>query len=192
LIRRGGDLQARLVGGYTPLHLAAAQGRSGVAAQLVTAGSAVDLIAAAGMGWQKQVERLLEEDAGRVQRSLSWGLTPLQMAARRGHEAVAEVLIEHGARLDLISARDLGWTARIPALLHGWPESVHTRGGMSGCFPLHHAAIKADADLVQLLIAHGADVNARDKASDCTPLTAARRSGHDEVAALLSRQGATV
>jgi uncharacterized damage-inducible protein DinB len=69
------------------------------------------------------------------------------------------------------------------------------RGGVSpltgGRTPLHSAAIVGALEVVQALVEHGADINARDPQFDATPLTWARFTGREHVAAWLVAHGAT-
>ena len=58
-----------------------------------------------------------------------------------------------------------------------------------GQTPLHKAARKGHKDIVELLIAKGANVNAADKYGE-TPLFWAARNGHKDVAELLRKHGA--
>jgi ankyrin repeat protein len=80
------------------------------------------------------------------------------------------------------AAKD-GDLAKVQALLEENPELVSSIDS-SGHTPLHWAAFRGHKDVAELLLAHGADVNA--KANDLhTPLHAAAAGGHTEVAALL-------
>ena len=54
-----------------------------------------------------------------------------------------------------------------------------------GATPLHIAAAKGLTDIVELLLSHGADVNA--KANGWTPLKAAIENNHPDVAKLLRK-----
>jgi ankyrin repeat protein len=55
---------------------------------------------------------------------------------------------------------------------------------------LHEAAIRGDAELVALLLEHGADATLRDRAFDATPAGWAEHGGFMELAELLrSREG---
>jgi len=55
--------------------------------------------------------------------------------------------------------------------------------------PLHWAAAMGRKEIVVLLIAKGADVNAKTKAGR-TPLHAAQKNGHTEIVELLRSHGA--
>jgi ankyrin repeat protein len=56
--------------------------------------------------------------------------------------------------------------------------------------PLHSAVAARNAEIVRLLIAAGADVNARQQ-DDFTPLMAARQNGDAEIEQMLLDAGAT-
>ena len=60
-----------------------------------------------------------------------------------------------------------------------------------GRTPLHHASTNGHKKIVELLIAKGADVNAKSKYTG-TPLRAAAEKGHKEIAELLIAEGANV
>lgn len=88
------------------------------------------------------------------------GETPLMMAALRGDEAVARLLLERGA-----AAHRTGWS------------------------PLHYAASGGHVALVRLFLARGAPVDARSPRGD-TPLMMAARYGGSDAAAVLLEAGA--
>jgi ankyrin repeat protein len=60
-----------------------------------------------------------------------------------------------------------------------------------GITPLHWACVNGHRDIVQLLIEHGAPVNATNEVED-TPLHWAALGGHKEIAAHLIKKGALV
>ena len=62
----------------------------------------------------------------------------------------------------------------------------------AGWTPLHRAAIKGHTQIIQLLIANGADVNAKHDAFGTTPLHYAAEEGHKKIAELLITKGANV
>ena len=59
----------------------------------------------------------------------------------------------------------------------------------SGGTPIYHAAAWGRTSVVELLIARGADVNAKSK-SGVTPLAAAEKNGFAETAKVLRQHGA--
>jgi len=72
-------------------------------------------------------------------------------------EETARFLLAHGVKLTPNVAARLGWIDELRELLAVDPALVHARGG-DGQQPLHEAATVAIADL---LLEHGADVDAR-------------------------------
>jgi len=94
----------------------------------------------------------------------SHGLTPLVRAARRGHYAAAEALLDGGADPNLF-------------------DSIWTRPGWS---PLMNAVHKSQPRIVRLLIDRGADVNAR-TTDGTSPLALSENA---EIDAMLRSAGA--
>ena len=60
----------------------------------------------------------------------------------------------------------------------------------SGATPLHNAALGGNAEVVKLLLDHGAQMDARDQESGATPLAYAASLGRAEVVDLLLARGA--
>jgi len=87
------------------------------------------------------------------------------------------------------AARD-GDLAQVRALLKHNPDLVSTRDS-TGRTPLHFAAYEGHEDVVELLLAHGADVNAKADNGE-TPLHFAARKGYTNVVKLLWLHGADV
>lgn len=71
------------------------------------------LHAAAKGGCAPLVKMLLERRAGSIDRRDAWDETPLHLAARAGNTDVCEVLLDYGARIDVVNAQD--WTALVVA-----------------------------------------------------------------------------
>jgi ankyrin repeat protein len=108
LIAAGADPSA-LVGHWTPLLWAAANGRVDSADVLVKAGARVDgedkygstpLMYAAGSGHAAMIDALLDAGAD-VHHANHVGNTALYEAARNGHLAAARALVEAGAVVDV-------------------------------------------------------------------------------------------
>jgi cytohesin len=68
---------------------------------------------------------------------------------------------------------------------------VNVKGGRMVGTPLHYAALEAHKEIIELLIAKGADVNAKDKHGRIS-LHLAALGGHKEIAELLIAKGADV
>ena len=106
---------------------------------------------------------LLEFGADPNRKSGWWagGFHPLYGAS----EASAEHLLKAGATIDACAAAHLGRVDVLEQLISEDPARVHERGG-DGQTPLHFASTRAVADF---LLAHGADLDARDVDHRSTP-----------------------
>jgi uncharacterized protein len=92
-----------------------------------------------------------------------------------------------GTLFDAASAGDIDEVTRL--LTAG--ADVNAREGRDGATPLHAAALASQPAMAEVLIAHGADVNALN-VGGFTPLHAAAYSGSVPVAELLLDKGAVV
>ena len=128
--------------------------------------------------------------AGMLDATLLCGATPLQLAVAARQPASAEWLVRAGAALDVLSAWDLGWRDRVPALLEAAPDLANRRGGALRTTPLHEAVARGDMQLARVLLAAQPDLTARDAEYHATPLGWARHFGRDELIAALERAGA--
>ena len=181
-------------GGWTPLHLAVAEG-------------------------QEQIVRLLVAAGADLTSRTDFNRTPLHLALQLRPEMVP-VLRELGAQVDAPSAAYLGDVDELARRLDdgtdpgdrvsgvdllSWAafggasataELLLERGADPDTGALHFAAGGARLALVQLLLGAGADVNRRDPATGRTPLHAAIGAGPDgdapEVVRVLLAAGADV
>ncbi|HTH49383.1 MAG TPA: ankyrin repeat domain-containing protein [Candidatus Limnocylindria bacterium] len=78
---------------------------------------------------------------------------------------LAAYAIERGATVDAHAAARLGLMPRLRELVAANPALVHARGG-DGQTPLHFAGT---VEVAEFLLAHGADLNARDVDHESTP-----------------------
>ena len=186
LLDRGADIEARDASGATPLHTAALYGDISVSGALLTRGA--DINARAG-----------GEEFDHSDYDLG---TPLHLAARQSEHlytdirgtlldlypiviefkpVVVETLLARGARTDLED--DRGYTP-----LH-WAVEVDIDGNSPHTEVKRHAALKT----TELLIKHGADVNATSSKGIYTPLHAATGSEAGvEIVTLLLNHGADI
>ncbi|MFL5386224.1 MAG: ankyrin repeat domain-containing protein [Longimicrobiaceae bacterium] len=143
----------------------------------------------AGEGDLAMVDALLEAGADPNRKSDWWAGPFHPLHAATG--AVADRLIEAGAVPDACAAANLDRADLLRRILDAEPARVHERGG-DGQTPLHFARSPEVADL---LLARGADVDARDVDHRSTPaqwmLDRARGAGRYELARHLVTRGAS-
>ncbi len=135
------------------------------------------LNAAARNGQLKVVKFLLDNKANIETRDGST-LTPLLSAARAGSKEIVELLLDRGANVNAVS------TANINHQFSSWynPE---------GFSALHYAVSSGNKGMSEVLLAHGAKVDAKD-VSGSTALMLAARSGFKTIAEMLIAHGADV
>jgi ankyrin repeat protein len=116
-------------------------------------------------------------------------------ALYRGHPRIAELLAESLPELDLFEAAALSRPARVRALLT-MDAALARAVTADGFTALHYPAFfggAAAAEVAELLLGAGADVNARSTNDlDVLPLHSACAGNHDEVVAVLIAAGADV
>src|SRR5690606_15798780 len=154
---------------------------------LLSRDAALDIFAAASLGFREYLRKTLARQPKLVYARLPFGATPLHMAAESGRGDMAEFLVEQGAPLDLVGAAELGWTDRVRELLEKQPAVVNAKSGSFGFTALHSATSKGHRDLARLLLAGGAEVNATDDMYQKTPLGEALFYGNEAMVRLLHR-----
>ena len=165
--------------GQTALMWAVAEGHATVVAPLVAAGANVDarsdggftpLAFAVRAGHGDSVAALVKAGAD-VDLALPDGTSPLHLAVINAHYDVALQLLEQGADP---AAAEPGWT---PLHQIVWTRRPNRHYNNPAAFP---TGTVTDLELTRALVAHGADVNARQ--------TAEPRDGYRN---MLNRSGAT-
>ncbi|MBT4503360.1 MAG: sigma-70 family RNA polymerase sigma factor [Gemmatimonadetes bacterium] len=136
---------------------------------LIRHGAVLDACSAAALGFDAELQHMLEEDPERVHSTNPWDYTPLHWAAERGYLPTAQLLLDSGA--DMAATCGIGATP-----LHRAIQDF-TRGRNGD-----------NLEMVELLIERGTNVNAKDYYGN-TPLRWAKRSGDDEIVSLLKRHG---
>ena len=118
------------------------------------------LLAAVRRGDAETVVRLLDQDPGLVNAQSERGETPVLLAVYHRRPALVDVLVSRGASLDVFEAAARGDAARVRECLDRVPERIGQRSG-DGWTALHLAAHFDRDEAVALLLARGADANAR-------------------------------
>jgi hypothetical protein len=121
---------------------------------------------AAPSPWERLLGEAMETRAQMWQRQISW-------AAEHGFTERLDLLARHGVDVS-------GVDVVVPAL----PDDPNTRDD-DGATPLHHAAWGGDVDLIERLLAAGADPTATDTRFGTTPLGWAEHAYQTEAADLL-------
>jgi ankyrin repeat protein len=139
---------------------------------------------AAGRQDRPMIQALLEFGADPNTRSHWWagGFSPLSQA----NPETAQLLIAHGATVDIHDAAHLDMPDRVRELLALDPALVNARGG-DGQSPLHFAR---SVEVAALLVDHGADLEMRDLDHGSTAAQTVVANRPDVCRYLLSR-GAT-
>jgi ankyrin repeat protein len=142
-------------------------------------------------GDEATVTALVEEHPEFVEAHVSRNLKPVLLAAYYRQPVVVEALLAHGASLDACSCAVLGWVERLRQIVSadrtrltthspdGWTllhlavrfdqstaagallslgADLHDTSNDKGMAPIHYAGSR---EMMELLLAHGADINAR-------------------------------
>ena len=137
-----------------------------LAAKLATLGIPLDVFEAASTGDEARLHAILSENASAVQEFSSDGWTALHLAAAFGTPLSVGALIFRGARVDAVS------------------QNAQQNQ------PLHAAlALGKNPSTIELLVSHGADVNAT-QAGSFTPIFSAAAANRIDLAEMLMEHGA--
>ena len=142
-------------------------GKEDVVRELLKSGIELNIFEAAATGQADRVRTLLKADPTLVNAYGADGFFPLGLAVFFGHDETVSVLLAAGADVNLQSREFMKVSA------------------------LHSAAARYRLDFAKLLLAHGANPNARAEAG-FTPLHAAAITGQRELAQLLLEHGADI
>lgn len=154
-----------------------------------------EVFAAVGLGDRDRLKALLEERPDLVNARNEAGDSLLLAAAYSGRKDLFELLLEKGAGVNVFEASALGLSDRVGEFLGADPSLANTYSH-DGWTPLHLASFFGRKDVASVLLAHGADVNARSRstrfAKENTPLHAAAANRQVALAELLLAHGADV
>ena len=183
-IAAGAGVNAKDAWGATPLHNAAFAGDKELAELLIAKGADVNTKDYAG---RTPLDRAIDRKrTGRLSRHI-WRLSQTaDLLRKHGGQTAKELppatLLEAVDEVDLQGIKDF--------LAKG--VDVNAKDGTLA--PLHLAAFRGYTEVVELLVAAGADVNAKiqERFFGGTPLTRAAYGGHKEIVELLISNGADV
>ncbi|HET6351814.1 MAG TPA: ankyrin repeat domain-containing protein [Coriobacteriia bacterium] len=201
------DVETRWEDKMTVLHLAAALDHPDIVQALVEGGLSVEAKALEGMtpllvaavnDRRAAVERLLDLHANIEAVDIEQGASALNFAAFYGYNELARLLLGRGANPNhmnylgtppLQTAVAQGNIDLVRTLLDNGARTSLCSGGLTLVFI---ASQEGHADIVRLLVEHGADPNARRPAEFdyFGPLHAAVRGGHGAVLDALAAAGA--
>jgi ankyrin repeat protein len=122
--------------GASPLHFAALEGDEAIVSILLQAGADPDAV------------------------DQEFSMTPLGWANERGHRALVAFLADY-TRVDLRRAAAMGLIDQVRRLLNDGASAINTVVGFGA--PLHEATVFGHDDVVELLLAYGADPHVRNR-----------------------------
>jgi Raf kinase inhibitor-like YbhB/YbcL family protein len=199
LLSKGADVNARTSGGVSALMMACVGGYEDAAGSLIAAQADVRasdnqgrtaLMAAASSGSKVALEALLKAGADVGVKDASGG-TALTYAAAEGQADAAIILQKHGAKpstMELILAAGRCNASVVQSFVAaGMPVNITE----AGTTPLIAAAGGDCVDAVDVLLAHGAKVNATNS-DGWTALIKATAAGYPDVVKRLLAKGADI
>jgi ankyrin repeat protein len=155
-------------------------------------GAVQQLVEAATSGDLARVRGLLAADPSLANARDASGTSVLLLALYHGRRDVAQVLLEHGPRLDVFEAAAAGRLERVRELLDADPGLLDAYAP-DGFYPLGLACFFGHPEVAELLLARGADVNrASRNAMRVTSLHAAVATNQVRIAKALLARGADV
>jgi ankyrin repeat protein len=149
-----------------------------------------ELFEAIRTGDKTLVESILSEDHQLASAKNENGVCAVLMSIYLGRAEIRDVLLRHGAMLQVPEAAAVGSIPRLKELLEQNPSSVNNYS--SDGFPaIALACVFGQLEAAQLLASHGADLRAAaTNGSGYNALTGAVASGHTEVVKWLLENGA--
>jgi cytohesin len=167
LLSKGADAKAKTKAGWTTLHYAAA-------------------------GGPREIAELLIAKGANVNAKTSGGQTPLDFALQRDQRALAEMLVAKGAEVStVLVATQIGDLTKVKTLLERGAD-INAQDG-SGRTALHYAAQGGFKEIVEVLLAKGANVNVGAFGSENkTAADFAMENNHSEIVELLFSKGADI
>lgn len=153
--------------GVSAVLLASYFGHTDLADFLASRKPDLNIFEASATGKTSRISHLIRKDPASINSYSSDGFTALHLAAFFGGAAAVQLLLENKASVNAVAENPMKVT------------------------PLHSALARNDLPVVELLVAHGADVNATQQGG-YTPLHEAAQNGNLEATILLLSHGAKI
>jgi len=184
--------------GSTALHLAIRKRNISLVKMLIAKGADVNGVGAWGetplmravVVEDEPIAEMLIAQRADVNSKAKTGLTALHIAILNQRKHVTKLLVESEAKVDIYSASALGMTDRVRSLIRA-DRKAAGKAGYYDLTPLHWATMGGHLDVMRLLIANGADPNAKAK-DGVTPIYGAIAYDHHEATDMLISKGASV
>ncbi len=198
-VRQMLDADPALIGttnasGISALLLAIYDGERALADDLIARGAPLNVFEAAATNQVERLKALLDGDPSLANAYAPDGFQPLGLAAFFGHVEAAQLLIERGAQINSPSRNPqqvmplhssvAGQHFALSHLLieNGADVNTAQEGGFT---PLLEAAQNGQREMIDLLLAHGADNHARTNDGQ-SAVDLARKAGHEGLIDLLT------
>lgn len=150
------------------------------------------LIEAIRAGDAARVEHMLADRPALADAQSPDGVPAVLLAMYYNEPALADLLIERGAHLDVFAAAATGRVDRLRALLDESPEQINAFAP-DGFQPLGLACFFGQLEAARLLLARFADVNSASRNDmKVMPLHSSTAGGHYEITEALLEHGADV
>jgi ankyrin repeat protein len=140
-------------------------------------GGATPLHYAAIHGQRESVDLLIDRGADLEALDDEYGAAPIGWANEKGHLALVGHMRARGARLSLHMAAAFGFLEDVDHLARAHPEQVNLLVGYGA--PLHLAALWGHAEVVERLLAVGADPSRRNQDGELAVTIAERQAASD-------------
>ena len=159
---------------------------------MAEAAAAAAFIDAIKAGEFERVKAMVSADPTLIDARGRTGESAILTAVYHRQKEIVNLLVARGVTLSLFEACAAGEVERVERLVEADRGSIDTFSS-DGWTPLHLASFFGHTKIVEMLLAQGADVNARSRNHNGnTPLHAALAANHKMVAGLLIGQGADV
>lgn len=154
--------------------------------------TAQKFIEAIQQGKTDSVKDMLARTPALANAKSAGGTSAVLMATYYGQSAIAQLLIERGAELNVFEASATGQTKQLRALIEAHPDQLNAYAN-DGFHPLGLAAFFGHAEAARYLLSKGADVSQRsNNGQKVQAINSAAAGNHLEIVKLLIEHGADV